>query len=115
MEIGQELVQAARLFKVLGSESRLLLLRLVAQEPCSVGALVEQSGMSQPLVSQHLRTLRGAGLVEARRHGKEVIYEIADLHVSHVVPDALEHVREPVSATDDEGNPLSSPPRKDES
>jgi DNA-binding transcriptional ArsR family regulator len=30
-------------------------------------------GLSQPLVSWHLRTLRSTGLVETRRSGREVI------------------------------------------
>lgn len=99
MESG--IAEAAQLFKVLGSESRLQLLRLIEQQPYTVGALAEVAGMSQPLVSQHLRTLRGAGLVTSRRSGKEVSYAIADLHVSHVVSDALAHVREPHAESPD--------------
>jgi DNA-binding transcriptional ArsR family regulator len=95
------LAEAAELFKVLGNESRLRLLLLIGRESRTVGALAEASGLSQPLVSQHLRTLRNAGLVAAQRSGKEVGYEITDLHVSHVVSDALEHVREPASAVAD--------------
>lgn len=91
------LADAAQLFKVLGSESRLGLLRLIGQEPRTVGALVEATGLSQPLVSQHLRTLRQAGLVTPSRNGKEVTYQLADLHVSHVIADALAHVREPAA------------------
>lgn len=87
---------AAELFKVLGNPSRLELLRLLAQAPRTVNALAESSGMSQPLVSQHLRTLRQAALVTASRHGKEVTYLLADDHVSHVIDDALVHVQEPV-------------------
>lgn len=98
METNAGLAEAAELFKVLGSESRLRLLLLIAREPRTVGALAEASGLSQPLVSQHLRTLRGAGLVAATRSGKEVSYELTDLHVSHVVSDALDHVREAAPA-----------------
>jgi len=86
---------AAQLFKVLGQESRLWLLHLLSESPRTVGALTEATGMSQPLVSQHLRTLRQTGLVEARRHGREVTYQVTDRHVAHVVEDALAHVREP--------------------
>ncbi len=94
------LVEAAQLFKVLGSESRLWLLRLIGEEPRTVGALTDATAMSQPLVSQHLRSLRQAGLVAAHRQGKEVTYHIADRHVSHVVDDALVHVLEPPVADD---------------
>lgn len=89
------LADAAQLFKVLGNESRLWLLRLLEQEPSTVTALTEASGMTQPLVSQHLRTLRQTGLVAATRSGKEVTYRLADEHVTHIVADALIHVLEP--------------------
>ena len=96
MEAG--LTEAAQLFKVLGSESRLWLLRLIAEEPRTVGVLTDVTGMSQPLVSQHLRTLRQAELVAAMRRGKEMTYQIVDRHVTHVVDDALAHVLEPAPA-----------------
>lgn len=92
------LVAAAQLFKVLGNESRLALLLLVSDEPRTVGALESASGLSQPLVSQHLRTLRQSGLVTAERRGREVHYHVADQHVSHVVTDAIAHARENVGA-----------------
>ncbi|RNI21096.1 ArsR/SmtB family transcription factor [Flexivirga caeni] len=93
------LAEAAQPFKVLGNESRLWLLHLIGDEPRTVGALASATGMSQPLVSQHLKTLRLAGPVTANRTGKEVTYLLADRHVAHVVADALEHVREPATAT----------------
>ncbi len=95
MNVTSGLTETAQLFKVLGSESRLWLLQLLAESPKTVGDLVEATRMSQPLVSQHLRTLRQSDLVIATRTGKEVSYELADLHVWHVITDALEHVREP--------------------
>ena len=88
------LAEAARMFRVLGNESRLLLLSLVSHENRPVSALAEAAKMSQPLTSQHLRILRDAGLLEADRRGKEVIYRIADHHVEHVVRDAIAHARE---------------------
>ncbi len=93
-----DLTAAAALFKVLGNESRLRLLRLLAAEPRTVGALVSATGMSQSLVSQHLRTLRQTGLAGAVRRGKEVTYSVADAHVTHVIADALAHVHEPAPA-----------------
>ncbi|HCS60204.1 MULTISPECIES: ArsR/SmtB family transcription factor [Microbacterium] len=97
MGVETGLADAAQLFKVLGSESRLGLLHLIGQEPRTVSALAEASGLSQPLVSQHLRTLRQAGLAASTRHGKEITYRLSDLHVSHVIADALAHVREPAA------------------
>lgn len=91
------LAAAADLFKVLGNVSRLRLLLLLEESPRTVGALAETTGLSQPLVSQHLRTLRQAGLVSVTRQGKEARYEVADHHVSHVIGDALAHVDEPAA------------------
>ncbi|EIC07153.1 regulatory protein ArsR [Microbacterium laevaniformans OR221] len=94
MDTEPGLAEAAELFKVLGNASRLALLRLLGDASTTVGSLVEATGMSQPLVSQHLRMLRQAGLVTATRSGKEICYRIADLHVAHVVADAIAHVQE---------------------
>ncbi|PRZ15222.1 ArsR/SmtB family transcription factor [Nesterenkonia sandarakina] len=90
------LISAAQLFKVLGHESRLLLLCQMASSHKTVTELVQLTSMSQPLVSQHLRTLKQAGLVLADRHGREVEHRLADDHVSHVIADAMAHAREPL-------------------
>ncbi|QWW18879.1 helix-turn-helix transcriptional regulator [Schaalia sp. 19OD2882] len=84
----------AALFKALGHQARLELLCLLDGADLTVGQLTEASGMSQPLVSQHLRTLRQANLVVGCRNGKEVVYSLADHHVAHVVRDAFTHVTE---------------------
>ena len=49
--------------------------------PCAtgelpVGGLVDRLGISQPLVSKHLRVLREAGLVEARVDGQRRLYRV---------------------------------------
>ncbi|KTR20873.1 winged helix-turn-helix transcriptional regulator [Curtobacterium sp. Csp1] len=85
---------AAELFKVLSSASRLHLLCLLRDHPTTVGGLAEAAGLSQPLVSQHLRTLRAAGLVAVVRHGREAEYSLADAHVAHIVADAVTHTLE---------------------
>ncbi|MCH8559146.1 metalloregulator ArsR/SmtB family transcription factor [Nesterenkonia sp. LB17] len=89
-------ISAAQLFKVLGHESRLWLLCLIGESPKTVNELVALTAMSQPLVSQHLRTLKQAGLVLADRHGREIEHRLADEHVSHVIADAIAHAQEPV-------------------
>ncbi len=59
----------AELFKVLGSTTRLSLIEILMTSPATVGELVSGSGLSQPLVSQHLRTLRQVGVVSASAEG----------------------------------------------
>jgi DNA-binding transcriptional ArsR family regulator len=60
-----------------------------------VHEVVDLLGLSQSLVSQHLRVLRGARLVATERRGREVVYALADDHVAHVLLDALHHIEEP--------------------
>jgi DNA-binding transcriptional ArsR family regulator len=90
----ESLAGAAELFKALSAPSRLLILSALADEPSSVSALTEATKLSQPLVSQHLRLLRGINLVTAARSGREIIYSLTDDHVANVIQDAIEHSQE---------------------
>lgn len=85
--------RAAELFRALGTPARVTILRLLDQ-PTTVTALVQQTGLSQPLVSQHLRVLRGARMVRVERSGREAYYSVADRHITHVVEDAVAHALE---------------------
>lgn len=66
----------ARLFKLLSVESRLRLIRLLTARAMCVGALARALGMTDAAVSQHLRALRDAELVTARRQGYYVHYAL---------------------------------------
>jgi len=68
----------AEVLKTLASPRRLEILHLLARGPIEVGRLADAIGASQPNVSQHLAVLRGAGVVEAERDGREVRYRLAD-------------------------------------
>lgn len=86
--------EGAHLLRALSAPVRLALVQLLASEPRCVHELVDALDVPQPLVSQHLRTLRGAGLVLAARDGREVRYRLADEHVAHIARDALLHAGE---------------------
>ena len=85
---------AGELLRVLGAPARLAIVTQLAERPRHVHELVEQLEMSQPLVSQHLRILRGARLVGVERHGREAVYSLIDHHVAHIVSDAVNHSKE---------------------
>jgi ArsR family transcriptional regulator len=68
----------AEVLRTLASPRRLEILHALARGPIEVGRLAEAIGASQPNVSQHLAVLRGAGLVEAVRDGREVRYGLVD-------------------------------------
>ena len=71
-------IMQAAVLKTLASPRRLAILHALASGPTEVGRLAEAIGTSQPNVSQHLAVLRGAGIVEAEREGREVRYRLAD-------------------------------------
>ena len=62
--------------KGIGNKSRYRILEALLKGPKTVSGLVEIVGLSQPAVSQHLKTLRGSGLVVDERHGQEVLYSV---------------------------------------
>lgn len=62
--------------KTLADPVRLRLLALCAEGDCSVSELTEVTGQSQPRVSQHLRQLCDAELVERFRDGHFVYYRV---------------------------------------
>jgi DNA-binding transcriptional ArsR family regulator len=85
---------AGELLKVLSAPARLAIVAELAEQPRFVHELVERLGMSQPLVSQHLRVLRGARLVGVERFGREAVYSLADQHAARIVADAVHHSTE---------------------
>jgi DNA-binding transcriptional ArsR family regulator len=91
---GRRLDQASELLKTLAAPVRLALLVVLGSGPRCVRELVDALGVSQPLVSQHLRVLRAAQLVAAERHGREVVYRLLDDHVSDIVEAAIRHSEE---------------------
>ncbi len=85
-----ELGPLAKRFKALAHPARLLLLkRLMENERC-VSDVEKCLGLSQPNVSQHLRILKDAGLIEGRRERTRVCYRIADDRVSRILRIAME-------------------------
>ncbi len=74
-EILDTLAQVAR---ALGSGHRLALLERLAQAEAAVETLAHTAELTTGNASQHLQQLRRAGLVTARRSGKQMIYRLTD-------------------------------------
>jgi len=70
----------AKIFEALGDPIRRHLLELLAAGEQPAGALVaavqQHTAISQPGVSQHLKTLRAAGLVTVRAEGTRRLYAL---------------------------------------
>ncbi len=65
------------LAKALADENRLRLLLALRDGQQSVSQLVESMGLSQPLVSHHLRELKRTLLVEVERRGAFIFYRLS--------------------------------------
>jgi ArsR family transcriptional regulator len=90
------LAAAGDLLRALAAPVRIaIVLELRAADRC-VHELVAALGVTQPLISQHLRVLKAAGVVSGERHGREVVYRLVDEHLAHIVVDAVTHAEEAV-------------------
>jgi DNA-binding transcriptional ArsR family regulator len=68
----------AEYFKVFSEPNRLAVLEALRAGPLNVTAVVEKTGLSQALVSKHLKLLTIAGVVQRRPQGSLVFYEVND-------------------------------------
>jgi ubiquinone/menaquinone biosynthesis C-methylase UbiE len=66
----------AKQFKALAEPIRMRLVSLCRQGECSVSELTEVIGLSQPRISQHLKQLCDAGILQRFRDGKWVFYRV---------------------------------------
>ncbi|MDM1047670.1 ArsR/SmtB family transcription factor [Sphingobacterium hotanense] len=65
----------ASIFKVLGHPARVAILQYIIEQPsCICNDLVEELGLAQPTISQHLKELKNAGLIQGTIEGKSVCY-----------------------------------------
>lgn len=88
------LVLLAETFRLLGDPTRLRVLLTCLDGPVAVNEIARRTGASQPLVSHHLRLLRGARLVRGERQQRQVLYEADDAHVRDMLRDMLDHTGE---------------------
>lgn len=89
-----DLEAAAELLRALANVHRLAIVHELGFGTRCVHELVDALGISQPLVSQHLRVLRSTHLVRTERRGREIAYSLGDEHVAHIVHDAIVHADE---------------------
>ncbi|GAB2852012.1 metalloregulator ArsR/SmtB family transcription factor [Streptomyces deserti] len=93
-EPAPDLQAASDLLRALASPVRLGIVRELSGGGKYVHELVSALGVSQPLVSQHLRVLRTSRIVTARRQARETRYSLTDDHIAHIVLDAIRHAQE---------------------
>ncbi len=78
----------AEYFKVFSEPNRLAVLEALRAGPLNVTAVVEKTGLSQALVSKHLKLLTIARVVRRRPEGSLVFYDVIDKGVFKLMAQA---------------------------
>jgi DNA-binding transcriptional ArsR family regulator len=61
----------------LADPTRRELIRRLARKPCRAGELASGFAISRPAICKHARMLKRAGLIRAKKNGREQVYELA--------------------------------------
>lgn len=85
---------AGELLRALAAPVRIAIVLHLRESQRCVHELVEALDLPQPLISQHLRVLKAAGVVAGERSGREVLYRLVDAHLAEIVVAAVAHAGE---------------------
>jgi ArsR family transcriptional regulator len=70
-----EQIELSEFAKVLAHPARIAILQYISkQKNCICGDIVDEVGLSQPTISQHLQVIRKAGLLKGTFEGKSICY-----------------------------------------
>lgn len=72
-------------FKALSHPARIQLVQELIERDCCVGELQKCLKLSQPNVSQHLRVLKDAGVLEGKRDKNRICYRIKDENIKTIL------------------------------
>ena len=78
--------EVAELLKTIAHPVRLCIIRgLIDKGECNVTYMQSCLGAPQSTISQHLQKLRMAGIIEGRRNGLEIYYQVTNEKVKEIV------------------------------
>ncbi len=73
------------IFKVLADETRLKIVEFLKDGEKCVCEIIPMTDKSQPTVSQHLRILSEANILESRKEGTSIYYKIKDKKFMEII------------------------------
>ncbi len=82
------------IFQTLSDYNRLGMIKFISEKERSVGEIVNETKLSQPLVSHHLRVLKENGVLETKRNGPFIYYFIRDKKILDAINLVLEIFRD---------------------
>jgi DNA-binding transcriptional ArsR family regulator len=77
--------QVEQFGKGIGHATRYKIVEALSDGPKSVGDLAKIVAISQPAMSQHLKTLKASNLVTDARQGQEVIYTVNSKYLLELI------------------------------
>lgn len=90
----EDLYDLAELFKVFGDSTRIRILYVLFESEMCVCDIAQVLGMTQSAISHQLRVLKQNQLVKFRREGKTIFYSLADDHVTTIINQGMDHIKE---------------------
>ncbi len=72
-------------FKALADPTRLKILECVEKGERCICEIIPYTGKSQPCVSQHLKVLKNAGIVDERKDGTRIMIKISNEEIYTIV------------------------------
>jgi DNA-binding transcriptional ArsR family regulator len=80
----------AEILKVLGHPVRLKIVAGLMSQSCNVKKIWECLELPQATVSQHLALLKNKGIIEGKRDGVEVFYQVTSVESRKIVEALME-------------------------
>jgi DNA-binding transcriptional ArsR family regulator len=77
--------EAESFLKMIANKNRLMILCSLVDQECSVTQLNQSVPLTQSALSQHLASLRKAGLVSTRREAQTIYYSVTDRRVKQII------------------------------
>ena len=72
-------------FKALSDSTRLKILECIRDDEKCICEIIPYTGKSQPNVSQHLKVLKNAGIVDERKDGTKIMIKASNNKIYHII------------------------------
>lgn len=105
LDRGSAPTSLVRLYRALGDDSRLRILRLLADGDLYLTEIAERMGLSKPTVSHHLAQLRASGLVSVTESGSLMYYSLRRDRLAGLGPDLAQFLGPDFGVSTSAGQP----------
>jgi ArsR family transcriptional regulator len=78
------------IFKALADPTRLKILECIEEGERCICEIIPYTGKSQPNVSQHLKILKHAGIIDERKDGTRIIIKTTNNTIYHIIDQVKE-------------------------